>query len=85
MREVAGDLSVTPAQVALARTRRRAGVLPMIGVRTVDQLRDNLGCTEVTLPPESVERLEEATGFSVGFPSDFIAQTSPWVLGAAAL
>jgi hypothetical protein len=44
-----------------------------------------LGCTAVTLPPESVERLEAATGFSPGFPYDFIAQTRSWVLGAAAL
>jgi hypothetical protein len=32
-----------------------------------------------------VPRLEAATQFSPGFPTDFIAQTRPWVLGAAAL
>jgi aryl-alcohol dehydrogenase-like predicted oxidoreductase len=85
VQEVAGELSVTPAQVALAWTRQRSGVLPIIGARTVDQLQDNLGCTEVTLPPELVLRLEAATGFSLGFPADFIAQTRPWVLGAAGL
>lgn len=84
VRDVADELSVTPAQVALAWTRR-AGILPMIGARTVDQLRDNLACTAVTLPPESVERLEAATTFTPGFPYDFIAQTRSWVLGAAAL
>ncbi|MEV4538223.1 aldo/keto reductase [Asanoa sp. NPDC049518] len=83
--EVAAELSVTPAQVALAWTRLRGDVLPIIGARTVEQLRDNLGCTEVTLPPELVTRMEDATGFSLGFPTDFIAQTEPWVLGAAAL
>jgi aryl-alcohol dehydrogenase-like predicted oxidoreductase len=85
VQEVADELSVTPAQVALAWTRRRADVLPIIGARTLDQVRDNLACTAVTLPPESVARLEAATGFSAGFPTDFIAQTTPWVLGAAAL
>ncbi|WIN00442.1 aldo/keto reductase [Actinoplanes oblitus] len=83
--EVAAELGVTPAQVALAWAGRRAGVLPIVGARTVDQLRDNLGCTAVTLPPELVTRLEAATGFGLGFPADFIAQTTPWVLGAAAL
>ncbi|GAA4588684.1 aryl-alcohol dehydrogenase-like predicted oxidoreductase [Actinoplanes octamycinicus] len=82
---VAAELGATPAQVALAWTRRRAGVLPIIGARTVDQLRDNLGCTALTLPPELATRLEAATDFSLGFPSDFITQTTPWVLGAAAL
>jgi aryl-alcohol dehydrogenase-like predicted oxidoreductase len=85
VQEVAGELGVTPAQVALAWTRRRDGVLPIIGARTLDQLRDNLGAMAVTLPPELVTRLETATGFSLGFPADFIAQTTPWVLGAAAL
>ncbi|CCH21527.1 aldo/keto reductase [Micromonospora lupini] len=85
VQDVAGELGVTPAQVALAWTRRRNGVLPIIGARTLDQLRDNLGCTAVTLPPELVTRLEAATGFDLGFPADFIAQTTPWVLGAAAL
>ncbi|MEV4621409.1 aldo/keto reductase [Asanoa sp. NPDC049573] len=83
--EVAAELGVTPAQVALAWTRRRAGVLPIVGARTADQVRDNLGCLAVTLPPDMVERVEKATEFSLGFPAEFIAQTSPWVLGAAAL
>jgi aryl-alcohol dehydrogenase-like predicted oxidoreductase len=82
---VAGELGVTPAQVALAWTRQRSNVLPIIGARTVDQLRDNLGCTAVALPPELVTRLDAATKFTLGFPADFIAQTTPWVLGAAAL
>jgi aryl-alcohol dehydrogenase-like predicted oxidoreductase len=85
VQEVAGELGVTPAQVALAWTRHRDGVLPIIGARTLDQLRVNLGCASVTLAPELVTRLEKATGFGLGFPADFIAQTSPWVLGAAAL
>ena len=85
VQEAASELGVTPAQVALAWTRQRNGVLPIIGARTVDQLQDNLGCTAVTLPPQLVMRLETATGFSLGFPADFIAQTRPWVLGTAAL
>ncbi|MCY1139711.1 aldo/keto reductase [Actinoplanes sp. Pm04-4] len=83
--EVAAELGVTPAQVALAWVRRRPGVLPMIGARTVEQVRDNLDSLQVTLPAEAVTRLEAATGFSPGFPADFIEQTGPWVLGAAAL
>ncbi|GIF51339.1 aryl-alcohol dehydrogenase-like predicted oxidoreductase [Asanoa ferruginea] len=83
--EVAAELGVTPAQVALAWVRQRAGVLPILGARTVEQLRDNLGCTAVTLAPEAVTRLETATGFTLGFPADFIAQTRSWVLGAGAL
>ncbi len=86
VQEAADELGVTPAQVALAWIRRRGtDVLPIIGARSVAQLRDNLSCTAVTLPPETAARLEAATGFSPGFPTEFITQTSPWVLGAAAL
>ena len=85
VQEVADELGVTPAHVALAWTRRRTNVHPIIGARTADQVRDNLRCLTVTLPPDSIARLEAATAFTAGFPSDFIAQTEPWVLGAAAL
>ncbi|HEV7708169.1 MAG TPA: aldo/keto reductase [Asanoa sp.] len=85
VQEIADELGGTPAQVALAWIRHRDGVLPIIGARTVDQLHDNLGCTAVTLAPELITRLETVTGFSLGFPADFIAQTSPWVLGAASI
>ncbi|MCM3885273.1 aldo/keto reductase [Frankia sp. R82] len=82
--EVAGELGVTSSQVAIAwTTHRSATIRPILGVRRVDQLRDNLGALDVTLPPELVSRLDDATGFSPGFPTEFIDQTSPWVFGAA--
>ncbi|WP_433050597.1 aldo/keto reductase [Dactylosporangium sp. CS-033363] len=84
VRTIADELGATPAQVALAWTRRRARVLPMLGARTVDQLRDNLGCLDIALTPEQAEKLEAATEFKAGFPTDFINQTEQWVLGAAA-
>jgi aryl-alcohol dehydrogenase-like predicted oxidoreductase len=42
VQEVASELDVTPAQVALAWTRHRNGVLPIIGARNVDQLQETL-------------------------------------------
>lgn len=35
------------------------------------------------LPAEAIARLEAATEFDMGFPSGFIAETAPWVLGEA--
>jgi aryl-alcohol dehydrogenase-like predicted oxidoreductase len=86
VREVADELGATPAQVAIAWTRARsASVLPILGARRVEQVRDNLGALDVTLTPEQCARLESATDFTAGFPTDFIAETSPWVFGAALL
>ena len=82
--EVAAELGATPAQVAIAWTRRWSrAVHPIVGARRLDQLVDNLGALDVDLPDEAAERLAAATGFQVGFPTDFIAQTSGWVFGEA--
>ncbi|MEV1170538.1 aldo/keto reductase [Nonomuraea sp. NPDC049784] len=84
VQDVADDLGATPSQVAIAwTTSRSSAVHPIVGARRADQLRDNLAAVDLTLPPESIARLEKATGFALGFPGDFIAQTSPWVFGSA--
>ncbi len=82
--EVAEDLGATAAQVAIAWTRVHSrAVHPILGARRLDQLVDNLGALNLTLPREAIDRMEAATGFEVGFPTDFIAETSPWVFGEA--
>ncbi|GAA4605566.1 aldo/keto reductase [Actinoallomurus liliacearum] len=84
VQEVADGLGTTPSQVAIAWVMSRSrAVHPIVGARDVDQLRDNLAAADLVLPPEAVTRLEEATGFTLGFPGDFIAQNSPWVFGSA--
>ena len=82
--DVAGELGITSSQVAIAWTRNRSrAVHPIIGARTTEQLKDNLGAIDVVLPGEAISRLETATGFTPGFPTDFITQTSGWVFGEA--
>ncbi len=86
VQDVADELGCTASQVAIAWTRTRSrAVHPMVGARTVEQLTDNLGALDCELPDEAVRRLEAATEFTVGFPSDFIAETSQWVFGEASL
>lgn len=82
VQELADELGATPAQVAIAWTRARSrAVHPILGARTAEQLQDNLGALDVTLPADAVQRLEAATEFTVGFPGEFIAQASSWVFG----
>jgi aryl-alcohol dehydrogenase-like predicted oxidoreductase len=70
---VAGELGVTPAQVALAWTRVHSrAVHPLAGASSPEQLADNLAAIELTLPDDAVRRLDAATGFTPGFPHDFI-------------
>lgn len=80
----ADELGASPAQVAIAWTTARSpAVHPIVGARTVEQLTDNLGATRLTLPEQVVARLEAVTGFSPGFPAEFIDDTSAWVYGEA--
>ncbi|MFC0032203.1 aldo/keto reductase [Micromonospora chaiyaphumensis] len=84
VQEVADELGATPSQVALAWVRARSrAVHPIVGARSVEQLADNLGALAVDLPDEAVRRLSATTEIELGFPADFIGQTSGWVFGDA--
>lgn len=84
VQEMAGELGVTPAQVAIAWTRSKSqAVIPILGARRRNQLIDNLGALDLELSAEATQRLEAATGFTPRFPAEFIAETSGWVIGEA--
>jgi aryl-alcohol dehydrogenase-like predicted oxidoreductase len=61
VREVAGEVGATPAQVALAYHRHHPDVTaPIVGARTVDQLEENLKAATVDLSADQFQRLETA-------------------------
>ncbi len=71
--EVADEIGCTASQVAFSWARQQAGVIiPLLGVRNMEQLRDNLGCLEVTLSNEHLTRLDEVSRIDLGFPHDFL-------------
>jgi diketogulonate reductase-like aldo/keto reductase len=45
---------------------------PILGARTLDQLKDTLGALDVTLSDAHLARLDEASRISLGFPHDFL-------------
>jgi aryl-alcohol dehydrogenase-like predicted oxidoreductase len=72
VREIATELGRTPAQVALNWVTNRPEVTSsLIGARTVDQLDDNLGSVGWQLSPADVDRLDEASRISIGYPQEF--------------
>lgn len=74
VKEVADELGRTPAQVALAWTLQNPGVTaPIIGARTSEQLKENLGALEVELTPSQVARLDEVSAIDLGFPHAMLA------------
>ncbi|MGW4964275.1 aldo/keto reductase [Nonomuraea sp. NPDC004186] len=74
---VADELGVSSSQVAIAWTRaHRPWIHPILGARTLDQLTDNLAAIDLDLPGEAVTRLEEAAAIELGFPMEFILDTT---------
>jgi aryl-alcohol dehydrogenase-like predicted oxidoreductase len=61
VREVAGEVDATPAQVSLAWLMHHDAITaPIIGAHTVEQLEGNLDATTVELTDEQFERLANA-------------------------
>ncbi len=72
--EIAEETLHTPAQIALNWTRQRDQVvIPIIGARTSEQLKDSLGCIEFEIPLDAMERLNEVSKIELGFPHDFLS------------
>ncbi|GAA3784706.1 aldo/keto reductase [Streptomyces coacervatus] len=75
--EVADELGVSSSQVAIAWTRaHRPWIHPILGARNPAQLSDNLAAIDVELPEDSVARLDKASAIELGFPMDFILDTT---------
>lgn len=72
---IADELGATSAQVALAWVRRRGErIVPVVGVRTVAQVEDVLGCLDVELAAEQLVRLDKVSRVELGFPYDFLRE-----------
>lgn len=61
LRQVAGDLSATPAQVALAWLMGRPSVVPIASATSLEQLDDILGAADLELPPAALKTLDQAS------------------------
>jgi aryl-alcohol dehydrogenase-like predicted oxidoreductase len=73
--EVSNEIGKTPAQVALNWVSNRPGVTaPIIGVRTIEQLEDNLGAAGWSLTADQLDRLTKVSDVELPYPYDFIAR-----------
>ena len=74
VRGVAQEMGRTPAQVALAWTLLNPAVTaPIIGVRTPEQLNENLASLELAFTEEQIASLDQTSRIELGFPHDFLA------------
>jgi aryl-alcohol dehydrogenase-like predicted oxidoreductase len=78
---VAADLGATPSQVAVRWVLDQPGVIPLIGARSLTQLKDNLAAMDVELTDDHRARLEAASAIDLGFPHDFVEQRRESLFG----
>jgi aryl-alcohol dehydrogenase-like predicted oxidoreductase len=84
--EIAGEHKVSAAQIALAYLLGRPGITSLvIGARSEDQLKDNLGAAEVKLTADERARLDKASQPRLLYPYWHQAKTAKERLSAADL
>lgn len=70
--KIATEVGCVPAHVALNWLRQR-GVIPVMGARNAEQVKENLGCLGSGLSEGQTRRLDEISKVQLGFPHDFLA------------
>ncbi len=76
LHEIAAETGKTPAQVALNWVMHRPGITaPILGVRTMEQLNDNLGAAGWALIPAQMARLTAAGDEQGPYPYDALGPT----------
>ncbi len=70
---VADLLGKSSTQVAIAWVRQRGtNIVPIVGARTLAQVKDSLGSVDLVLSSEHLARLDEKSRIPLGFPRDFL-------------
>ena len=71
--DISKDRGKTPAQIALSWILQQPGVTaPILGARTLEQLKENLGCAGWQLSEEEMNKLKEASDIPLPYPYRFI-------------
>jgi aryl-alcohol dehydrogenase-like predicted oxidoreductase len=86
LQAIAGELSTTPAAVALAWVQSRPGVAStIIGARRLDQLDQNLAALDVRLSADQVARLDALSKPTLSFPMQFLKVVSMFSHGGTTI
>jgi aryl-alcohol dehydrogenase-like predicted oxidoreductase len=74
LRDVAEETGGTPVQAAIAWVLDRDSpeLVPILGVRSREQLEENLGSLDLRLTDDQRSSLDEAGAPSLGFPRSFL-------------
>jgi aryl-alcohol dehydrogenase-like predicted oxidoreductase len=73
--QIAGQTGRTSSQLSLRWLLEKSDmgvIIPIIGARTLAQLKDNLGCLDFEIQPAHMQQLESVSRIDLGFPHDFL-------------
>jgi aryl-alcohol dehydrogenase-like predicted oxidoreductase len=83
VQKVAAETGRSMAQVAINWVRQQpaAQMIPILGARNAEQLKDNLAVMDWKLSPEQWSRLDAAAKIDLGFPHGFL-DNNQYIFGA---
>ncbi|MES2099704.1 MAG: aldo/keto reductase [Pseudomonadota bacterium] len=73
--KVAAELSTTQGRVALAWVGAQ-GIIPILGPKSLKQLKDNLAAADLQLSQQQLARLDAVSAVSAGFPHEMVLAPS---------
>lgn len=73
VQKIADKIGRKPSQAAINWVRQKHDqIIPILGARTEEQIKENLGSLEFELTKSQMKKLDEASGIELGFPHEFL-------------
>jgi len=74
VQKISGEVGKPMSQVAInwVKQQPKAQMIPILGARSVKQLKDNMGVLDWKLTDEQWKRLDEVSAIELGFPHGFL-------------
>ena len=84
VQKISEEVGRPMSQVAINWVRQqqeKAQMIPILGARTIDQLKDNLAVLEWKLNDDHHKQLDEVSAIDMGFPHNLL-EGNPYIFGA---
>jgi aryl-alcohol dehydrogenase-like predicted oxidoreductase len=73
--DIARKNGSSPSQIALKwMVQKNKNIIPIIGAKLENQLKDNLACLSITISDQDMSELDDISKIELGFPHDFLSQ-----------
>ena len=70
--KISNEIGKPPSQIAINWLRQKGDVIPIIGSRKIEQVKENLACLEWELDDKQMKRLDKISEIELDFPHRFL-------------